>query len=137
MTVSDSGFGLSFGSRDNSPAGGRVTPPLVLPEGGNFGLLHLVDRTIRRCRLAGYGPARWNTSRIFMNHWLSMRLGREVVAHQLLREFNRFLDLKSEPVLALLDELATYQAVYETFEREYGPTAGQPRSGVDDPQDVV
>lgn len=55
---------------------------------------------------------------IFLNHWLAMRLGREVIAHQLFREFKRFLEAEPETVMQLLDELGTYASVYERFERE-------------------
>ena len=55
---------------------------------------------------------------IFMNHWLSMRLGREVVAHQLFPEFKRFLTTTEQTVVDLLAELAEYGTVYETFATE-------------------
>jgi len=53
---------------------------------------------------------------IFMNHWLAMRLGHEVVSHLLFPEFKRYLVGRADGVEAFLASLATYARVYETFE---------------------
>jgi hypothetical protein len=55
---------------------------------------------------------------IFMNHWLAMKLGREVVSHQLFPEFKRYVGGLTDSVAALLHEIAEYAKVYESFERE-------------------
>jgi hypothetical protein len=59
----------------------------------------------------------------FMNHWLSMRLGEEVVAHQLFPAFKRHVADESERVEGLLDELAKYAEIYESFERRQGESS--------------
>jgi hypothetical protein len=54
----------------------------------------------------------------FLNHWLTMRVGTEVVSHDLFLVFKRYLadgDKSAEDVLA---DVATYAAVYESFENE-------------------
>lgn len=56
----------------------------------------------------------------FMNHWLSMRLGEEVVAHQLFPVFKRHVAQQAEQVEDLLAELARYAEIYESFERRQG-----------------
>jgi hypothetical protein len=55
---------------------------------------------------------------IFMNHWLSMRLGEEVVSHLLFPTFKRYLAGVQDHVVDVLAELAAYALIYETFERE-------------------
>lgn len=56
----------------------------------------------------------------FMNHWLSMRLGEEVVVHQLFPAFKRHVADQADRVEELLAELARYAEVYESFERRQG-----------------
>jgi hypothetical protein len=56
----------------------------------------------------------------FMNHWLSMRLGEEVVVHQLFPAFKRHVAEQADGVEELLSELAQYAEVYESFERRQG-----------------
>jgi hypothetical protein len=56
----------------------------------------------------------------FMNHWLSMRLGEEVVVHQLFPTFKRHVADQGQRVVELLEELSLYAAVYESFERRQG-----------------
>ena len=56
----------------------------------------------------------------FMNHWLSMRLGEEVVVHQLFPAFKRHVADQADHVEELLAELAQYAVVYESFERRQG-----------------
>jgi hypothetical protein len=56
----------------------------------------------------------------FMNHWLSMRLGEEVVSHQLFPTFKRHVADGTESVETFLAELARYAGVYESFERRQG-----------------
>lgn len=55
---------------------------------------------------------------IFLNHWLAMRLGREVVSHLLFAEFKRYLLTRTETTDALLSGIAAYARVYESFETE-------------------
>lgn len=57
---------------------------------------------------------------IFLNHWLAMASGGEVVTHQLFPEFKRYLGAKqASDVLA---DLAKYGVVYENFEHEPSTT---------------
>lgn len=57
---------------------------------------------------------------IFLNHWLAMASGGEVVSHQLFPEFKRYLSARqASDVLA---DLAKYGAVYENFEKEPSTT---------------
>ena len=56
----------------------------------------------------------------FMNHWLSMRLGEEVVVHQLFPAFKRHVADQADHVVELLEELDQYAKVYESFERRRG-----------------
>lgn len=56
----------------------------------------------------------------FMNHWLAMRLGEEVVVHQLFPAFKRHVAEQTDGVEGLLAELAQYAEVYESFERRQG-----------------
>jgi hypothetical protein len=56
----------------------------------------------------------------FMNHWLSMRLGEEVVVHQLFPAFKRHVADQVDRVEEFLGELSRYAAVYESFERRQG-----------------
>lgn len=59
----------------------------------------------------------------FMNHWLSMRLGEEVVVHQLFSAFKRHVADQADRVEELLAELAEYARVYESFERRQGESS--------------
>jgi hypothetical protein len=56
----------------------------------------------------------------FMNHWLSMRLGEDVVAHQLFPAFKRHVADQADRVEEFLAELARYAEIYESFERRQG-----------------
>lgn len=56
----------------------------------------------------------------FMNHWLSMRLGEEVVAHQLFPAFKRHVADQANRVEEFLAELAQYAEIYASFERRQG-----------------
>ena len=60
---------------------------------------------------------------IFMNHWLVMKLGREVVSHQLFADFKRYLTSRGGSVTGLLVELAAYASVYRSFEEASQTTA--------------
>jgi hypothetical protein len=53
---------------------------------------------------------------IFMNHWLVMKLGHEVVSHLLFADFKRYLTSQGGSVSGLLAELAAYASVYRSFE---------------------
>jgi hypothetical protein len=55
---------------------------------------------------------------IFLNHWLAMASGREVVTHQLFPEFKRYLAIGDKRARDVLADLARYGRVYETFEKE-------------------
>lgn len=59
----------------------------------------------------------------FMNHWLSMRLGEEVVAHQLFPAFKRHVADQGDRVEEFLAELAQYADIYESFERRQGESS--------------
>lgn len=54
----------------------------------------------------------------FLNHWLAMASGREVVSHQLFPEFKRYLGSNAKSAASVLEDLARYGKVYETFETE-------------------
>lgn len=54
----------------------------------------------------------------FLNHWLAMSSGSEVVSHQLFPEFKRYLAAGSKQASDVLADLARYGAVYESFEHE-------------------
>jgi hypothetical protein len=60
---------------------------------------------------------------IFMNHWLVMKLGREVVSHLLFADFKRYLTSRGGSVSGLLAELAAYASVYRSFEEASQTTA--------------
>jgi len=53
---------------------------------------------------------------IFLNHWLAMRLQREVVSHLLFADFKRYLAGREESIEVLLAGIANYARVYESFE---------------------
>ncbi len=55
---------------------------------------------------------------IFLNHWLAMRTGGEIVSHQLFPEFKRYLTDGSKLADAVLTDLARYAKVFESFEME-------------------
>jgi hypothetical protein len=55
---------------------------------------------------------------IFLNHWLAMSTGNEVVSHQLFPEFKRYLASGNKQAADVLADLARYGSVYETFEKE-------------------
>ena len=55
---------------------------------------------------------------IFLNHWLAMSTGSEVVSHQLFPEFKRYLASGNKRVADVLADLARYGSVYESFEKE-------------------
>ena len=59
---------------------------------------------------------------IFLNHWLAMSVGGEVVSHQIFPEFKRYLAAGSKKASDVLAELARYARVYETFEKEQPST---------------
>lgn len=54
----------------------------------------------------------------FLNHWLAMSSGSEVVSHQLFPEFKRYLNAGSKQASDVLADLARYGTVYESFEHE-------------------
>lgn len=54
----------------------------------------------------------------FLNHWLAMSSGSEVVSHQLFPEFKRYLAAGSKHASDVLADLARYGTVYESFEHE-------------------
>jgi hypothetical protein len=54
----------------------------------------------------------------FMNHWLAMASGREVVSHQLFPEFKRYLASDARSAAIVLEDLARYGKVYAKFETE-------------------
>lgn len=54
----------------------------------------------------------------FLNHWLAMASGREVVSHQLFPEFKRYLSSGGRSAASVLADLARYGKVYATFETE-------------------
>ena len=55
---------------------------------------------------------------IFLNHWLAMSTGREVVSAQLFPEFKRYLAAGQKRASDVLADIARYGRVYETFEHE-------------------
>ena len=55
---------------------------------------------------------------IYLNHWLAMSTGAEVVSHQLFPEFKRYLANGPKQASDVLADLARYGTVYETFEHE-------------------
>jgi len=59
---------------------------------------------------------------IFLNHWLAMSSGGEVVSHQLFHEFKQYLAADQKQASDVLADLARYGKVYETFESEPGTT---------------
>lgn len=59
----------------------------------------------------------------FLNHWLAMSSGSEVVSHQLFPEFKRYLAAGSKQASSVLADLARYGAVYESFEHEPATSA--------------
>lgn len=54
----------------------------------------------------------------FLNHWLAMSSGGEVVSHQLFQEFKRYLAAGQKQTVDVLSDLARYAHVYESFEKE-------------------
>lgn len=60
---------------------------------------------------------------IFLNHWLAMRTGSEVVSHQLFPEFKRYVADGKKRAEDVLDDLGRYAVVYESFEKEPAQTA--------------
>ena len=59
---------------------------------------------------------------IFINHWLAMSSGGEVVSHQLFHEFKQYLAADQKQASDVLADLARYGKVYETFESEPATT---------------
>lgn len=59
---------------------------------------------------------------IYLNHWLAMSTGAEVVSHQLFPEFKRYLATGPKQASDVLADLARYGSVYETFEQEPAST---------------
>ncbi len=55
---------------------------------------------------------------VFLNNWLAMVTGGEVVTHQLFQEFKRYLAAGPRQAADVLAELARYGTVYETLETE-------------------
>jgi hypothetical protein len=55
---------------------------------------------------------------LFLNNWLAMVTGGEVVTHQLFQEFKRYLAAGPKQAADVLAELARYGKVYETLETE-------------------
>jgi hypothetical protein len=55
---------------------------------------------------------------IFLNHWLAMRTGSEVVSHQLFVAFKRFVADGKKKAEDVLVDLKRYALVYESFEKE-------------------
>jgi hypothetical protein len=55
---------------------------------------------------------------VFLNHWLAMSTGREVVTHLLFPEFKRYLAAGEKRAADVLADVARYGAVYEAFENE-------------------
>jgi hypothetical protein len=55
---------------------------------------------------------------IFLNHWLAMSTGTEVVSHQLFPEFKRYLASGKKQAADVLADLARYGLVYAKFENE-------------------
>ena len=54
----------------------------------------------------------------FINHWLAMVTGDEVISHQLFQEFKRYLASGQHQAADVLADLERYARVYETFEKE-------------------
>jgi len=57
---------------------------------------------------------------IFMNHWLAMTRGEEVVSHLLFPEFKRYLAERPDQVVDVLANLSTYAEVWKSFEEADG-----------------
>lgn len=55
---------------------------------------------------------------VYLNHWLAMSIGREVVSGQLFPEFKRYLATGQKQASDVLADIARYGRVYETFENE-------------------
>lgn len=55
---------------------------------------------------------------IFLNHWLAMRTGTEVVSHQLFPEFKRYLADGQRRAEDVLVDLEHYARVFESWEKE-------------------
>lgn len=55
---------------------------------------------------------------IFVNHWLAMSSGAEVVSQALFPSFKRYVETGARQAADVLADLARYARVYETFERE-------------------
>jgi hypothetical protein len=55
---------------------------------------------------------------ILANYWLAMRLGHEVVSHQLFQDFKRYLAAYDGPTEAVLADLVQYAAVFLRFQQE-------------------
>ena len=55
---------------------------------------------------------------IFLNHWLAMSSGREVVSHQLFPEFKRYIGDGDKRASDVLADLCRYGQVYEAFVTE-------------------
>ncbi|CAN5582218.1 hypothetical protein BH23CHL7_BH23CHL7_16050 [soil metagenome] len=55
---------------------------------------------------------------IFINHWLAMASGAEVVSHQLFPEFKRYVAAGNKKARDVLADLTRYGVVYERFEKE-------------------
>lgn len=58
----------------------------------------------------------------FLNHWLAMRTGNEVVSHDLFPSFKRYLADGQKQAEGVLEDLARYAHVYESFEKEPATT---------------
>lgn len=55
---------------------------------------------------------------IYANHWLAMKLGREVVSHLLFPDFKRYLSTRLDEVVDVIKDFRRYADVWESFERE-------------------
>ena len=55
---------------------------------------------------------------VFLNYWLAMRTGEEVVSHDLFPTFKRYLADGQKSAEAVLADLARFAAVFESFEIE-------------------
>ena len=60
---------------------------------------------------------------VFLNHWLAMRTGSEIVSHELFPAFKRHLAAGDKSAESVLADLEVYARVYESFEREPEQTA--------------
>jgi hypothetical protein len=55
---------------------------------------------------------------IFLNHWLSMTTGKDVVSQQLFAEFKRYVEHSEHRAENVLEDLARYASVYKSFDIE-------------------